>query len=65
MVARHCGDCGVVCQVECIQDELGDLGKGLPRREWHQERPFSETGRKGRFPGPWDEALLKPAPAAV
>ncbi|HEX7786288.1 MAG TPA: VOC family protein, partial [Methylomirabilota bacterium] len=37
----------------------------LPRREWHQERPFSETGRKGRFPGPWDEALLKPAPAAV
>jgi catechol-2,3-dioxygenase len=29
----------------------------LPRSEWHRERPFSEKGEKGRFPGPWDEAL--------
>ena len=29
----------------------------LPRSEWNQERPFSLTGGKGRFPGPWDEAL--------
>jgi catechol 2,3-dioxygenase len=29
----------------------------LPRSEWHRERPFSEAGGKGRFPGPWDEAL--------
>ena len=28
----------------------------LPRSEWNRERPFSETGGKGRFPGPWDEA---------
>jgi catechol 2,3-dioxygenase len=37
----------------------------LPRSQWKQERPFSETGQKGRFPGPWDEALRQPAPAAV
>ena len=29
----------------------------LPRSEWHREKPFSEKGAKGRFPGPWDEAL--------
>jgi catechol 2,3-dioxygenase len=29
----------------------------LPRSEWHQEHPFSEKKAKGRFPGPWDEAL--------
>jgi len=29
----------------------------LPRSEWHRERPFSEPGGKGRFPGPWDQAL--------
>ena len=29
----------------------------LPRGEWGRERPFSEAGGKGRFPGPWDEAL--------
>src|SRR5947209_14206261 len=34
----------------------------LPRSEWHRERPFSEQGPKGRFPGPWDEALT-PTPA--
>ncbi len=28
----------------------------LPRSEWNRERPFSEAGGKGRFPGPWDEA---------
>jgi catechol 2,3-dioxygenase len=28
----------------------------LPRSEWNRERPFSEQGGKGRFPGPWDEA---------
>ncbi|HEU4438404.1 MAG TPA: VOC family protein [Methylomirabilota bacterium] len=37
----------------------------LPRSEWHQERPFSESSRKGRFPGPWDEALRQPASVAV
>ena len=29
----------------------------LPRSEWGRERPFSEEGGKGRFRGPWDEAL--------
>lgn len=28
----------------------------LPRSEWGRERPFSGTGGKGRFAGPWDEA---------
>jgi len=37
----------------------------LPRTEWHRERPFSEKGAKGRFPGPWDEALRQAAPAAT
>ncbi len=37
----------------------------LPRSEWHRERPFSEEGAKGRFPGPWDEALREAAPAAA
>ena len=35
----------------------------LPRGQWHQDRPFSGGGEKGRFPGPWDEALRQPAPA--
>jgi len=35
----------------------------LPRSQWHQERPFSGGGTKGRFPGPWDAALRQPAPA--
>src|SRR5919197_6069802 len=30
-----------------------------PRSEWHREKPFSEKGDKGRFPGPWDEALRR------
>jgi catechol 2,3-dioxygenase len=30
-----------------------------PRSEWHRERPFTEAGPKGRFPGPWDEALRR------
>ena len=34
----------------------------LPRSQWNRERPFSERGEKGRFPGPWDEAL-QPTPA--
>ena len=29
----------------------------LPRSEWHQDKPFSIKGTKGRFPGPWNEAL--------
>ena len=29
----------------------------LPRSEWHRDRPFSGEGGKGRFPGPWDDAL--------
>src|SRR5437879_13050338 len=33
-----------------------------PRSEWNRQRPFSEQGAKGRFPGPWDEAL-SPHPA--
>jgi catechol 2,3-dioxygenase len=30
-----------------------------PRSEWNRERPFTEQGPKGRFPGPWDEALRR------
>lgn len=37
----------------------------LPRDQWHQDRPFSIEGRKGRFPGPWDESLRKAAPAVA
>jgi len=37
----------------------------LPRSQWHRERPFSEQGEKGRFPGPWDESLRPAAPAAA
>jgi catechol 2,3-dioxygenase len=33
----------------------------LPRSQWNRERPFSEQGEKGRFPGPWDEVLRQPA----
>jgi catechol 2,3-dioxygenase len=36
----------------------------LPRSEWHRDRPFSGEGAKGRFPGPWDEALRQAAPAS-
>jgi catechol 2,3-dioxygenase len=35
----------------------------LPRSEWHRDRPFSGQGDKGRFPGPWDDALRQAAPA--
>jgi catechol 2,3-dioxygenase len=37
----------------------------LPRSEWHRDRPFSGDGEKGRFPGPWDEALRDTTPAAA
>lgn len=37
----------------------------LPRDQWHQDKPFSIEGRKGRFPGPWDESLRKAAPAVA
>jgi catechol 2,3-dioxygenase len=39
----------------------------LPRAQWHVDRPFSTEGRKGRFPGPWDEARhpAAAAPASV
>jgi catechol 2,3-dioxygenase len=37
----------------------------LPRSEWHRDRPFSGAGDKGRFPGPWDEALRGAAPATA
>jgi len=37
----------------------------LPRSEWHQDHPLSEQDKKGRFPGPWDEALRQSAPAAA
>jgi catechol 2,3-dioxygenase len=36
----------------------------LPRSEWHRDRPFSEAGGKGRFPGPWDESLQPTSAAA-
>jgi len=35
----------------------------LPRSQWRQDRPFSEQGGKGRFPGPWDESLREASPA--
>ena len=35
----------------------------LPRSQWNRERPFSEQGEKGRFPGPWDEVLRESAAA--
>ena len=37
----------------------------LPRNEWHRDHPFSGEGEKGRFPGPWDEALRDATPAAA
>ena len=37
----------------------------LPRSEWNRERPFSGEGGKGRFPGPWDEALRAEASAST
>lgn len=37
----------------------------LPRSQWHVDRPFSVEGKKGRFPGPWDEALSQPAAASA
>src|SRR5213593_4799835 len=36
-----------------------------PRSQWNRERPFSEQGEKGRFPGPWDEVLRQSAPAVT
>jgi catechol 2,3-dioxygenase len=36
-----------------------------PRSEWKRERPFTEPGGKGRFPGPWDEVLQPTPPASV
>jgi catechol 2,3-dioxygenase len=36
-----------------------------PRSEWHREKPFSEKGDKGRFPGPWDEMLQQQPLAAA
>jgi catechol 2,3-dioxygenase len=37
----------------------------LPRAQWLQDRPFSEKGQKGRFPGPWEEAMPQPEPVAA
>lgn len=37
----------------------------LPRSQWHRERPFSGDGQKGRFPGPWDEAVRESSPTAA
>jgi catechol 2,3-dioxygenase len=36
----------------------------LPREAWNQDRPFTGGGAKGRFPGPWDEALRQAAATA-
>jgi len=37
----------------------------LPRSEWRQDKPFSIKGTKGRFPGPWNEALQESQLAAA
>ena len=37
----------------------------LPRSQWQRERPFSGEGQKGRFPGPWDEALRQASPVTT
>ena len=37
----------------------------LPRSEWRRDRPFSGDGQKGRFPGPWDDALRRAEPAGA
>jgi catechol 2,3-dioxygenase len=37
----------------------------LPRSEWHRDRPFSVEGGKGRFPGPWDDALRQVQPSGA
>jgi catechol-2,3-dioxygenase len=37
----------------------------LPRDQWRRDRPFSGQGDKGRFPGPWDDALRQSAAAAT
>jgi catechol 2,3-dioxygenase len=37
----------------------------LPRSQWHQDKPFSIKGTKGRFPGPWEEALQQSALATA
>jgi catechol 2,3-dioxygenase len=34
----------------------------LPRSQWNREKPFSEEGGRGRFPGPWADALRPSAP---
>jgi catechol 2,3-dioxygenase len=36
-----------------------------PRSEWKREKPFTEPGGKGRFPGPWDAELHATPPASV
>ena len=35
----------------------------LPRHEWQQDKPFSIQEHKGRFPGPWGDALREQATA--
>ncbi|MBI2017273.1 MAG: VOC family protein, partial [Candidatus Rokubacteria bacterium] len=37
----------------------------LPKSQWQRDTPFSGEGGKGRFPGPWDDALRPRAPAAT
>jgi catechol 2,3-dioxygenase len=36
-----------------------------PRSQWNREKPFTEPGGKGRFPGPWDAELKTTPPASV
>src|SRR5881296_2943622 len=71
-IYRRLGDKGVAVRVADHTVSIGVYfsdpdGNGLevyyelPRSEWHQERPFTGGGAKGRFPGPWDEALRQPA----
>ena len=62
-VADHSVSLGVYF---CDPDGNGlEVYYELPRREWNRATPFSGEGVKGRFPGPWDEALRAEAPVAT
>ena len=52
----------------CFSDPDGnalEVYYELPRSEWRQDKPFSIKGTKGRFPGPWNEALQESQLAAA
>ena len=75
-IYRRLNDKGIAVRVADHTVSIGVYfsdpdGNGLevyyeqPRSEWNRERPFSEKGAKGRFPGPWDEALQEAAAAGA